>query len=130
MGAEVYTDFLIPLFRTNYKAKFLWDSSAFAGYYDTNLGNGTFAIKNSYHWSKAGGSAVVGGSTPQEPSVYGMIYQDNRAVLEDDPTVPLVNALGEDWTEVTCKLSSGPGTETPGEYRIPVPKVFGANICK
>ncbi|MBQ8036534.1 MAG: hypothetical protein IJ268_06015, partial [Proteobacteria bacterium] len=68
---------------------------------------GSLAIKNSYYWSKAGDTAVVGGDTPQEPSVYGMIYHDNRAVLEDDPTAPLVNALGEDWTEVTCKLSSG-----------------------
>ena len=113
----------------NYSNKFI---GAFdnANIISTDRHGGSLAIKNSYYWSKAGGTAVVGGSTPQEPSVYGMIYQDNRAVLEDAPSVPLINALGEEWTEVTCKLSSGPGTETPDEYKIPVPKVFGANICK
>ena len=112
-------------------------NSAFIGQYDnsnTNCGvcsGGSLAIKNSYYWINASKVGVVGGNTPDEPSIYGMIYNnDKRAVLEDDPSISLVSALGEDWTEVTCKLSSGPGTEEPEEYRIPVPKVFGASICK
>lgn len=107
----------------------LFDNANLLGIDDRN--GGSLVIRNSYYWSKAGGKGVVGGNTPDEPSIYGMIYnQDKQAVLEDDPTMPLIDALGEDWTEVTCKLSSGPGTEKEEEYLLPVPKVFGKNICK
>lgn len=110
-------------------------TNAFIGVFDnqnieaSDRHGGSLAIKNSYYWAGAAKNPT-GGSVPNEAQLYGLVYKENQAVLEDDDSVPLASMLGEDWTEVTCKLSSGPATENAGDYKIPVPKVFGASVCK
>ena len=111
-------------------------TNAFVGVFDnqnihaSDRHGASLAIRNSYYWAGASKNPT-GGTIPNEAQIYGLVYSEGKqAVLEDDDSVPLASMLGEDWTEVTCKLSSGPATENAGDYKIPVPKVFGASVCK
>jgi hypothetical protein len=96
---------------------------ALVGYFNNS---GTFAIKNSYYWTESG-DKIVSIGTPAETSAYPFKYNDNKeAVLTSNEKRKLNDALGTDWINVQCKLSTGPNDTVT----IPVHKSLGADICK